>query len=109
MCFILQSKSLRYLDVAACRGVYLSEMHLPNLVTFIVSRSPLGMELSDGSFWQGRYTERPCIYDVLRMGTPLLKQLNDHILHSDWNYTIYPELDQELRTVCSCAIHRPMS
>ena len=106
-CGIFQSKSLQHLDVASCRGVYLSEMLLPNLTTFIVSRNPLGVELSDGSFWQGRYTDRPCIYDVLRSGALRLSRLNDHALQSDWCDNVYGELDQILRSVCSCYNHRP--
>ena len=103
-----QSRSLRHLDISACRGVYLSEMQLPKLESFCVSRSPLGTDLFDVDFIQDKFDDRPCIYQVLCTGAPQLKYLNDHKLSPDWYLgIIYDELEQVLRGVCSCYAHRP--
>jgi hypothetical protein len=105
--YSIQSKMLQYLDISSCRGVFLSKMQLPSLRTFRVSCNPLSVEFAESPFWQDRFAERPCVYDVIRDGGPRLEYLNDHKLSSDWSVCLYPELDHLLGTICSCHLHRP--
>ena len=97
----MTSQNLTYLDVSQCRGFYLDSVNLPNVTVFKMNRYP----------WNGHLVcpdrvNIRCVYDVLCTGTPSLKQLNEHTLHSDWKYCVYPELETVLRAVCSCQKHK---
>ena len=99
--FRISSPRLRYLDVSQCRGFYLKELSAANLHVFKVARHP----------WNGPLTCAdslyiPCLYDVLRLGTPRLRQLNEHTLQPDWHVDTYPELEVVLKAVCSCRRHK---
>ena len=99
----MQSTTIEYLDISTCRGLYLNRMLLPNLRTFKVSRYPRTFEISLGD---GINVDTPCMYGVLCHGTPKLEWLNEHRLLPGWKVDIYPELEQVLKTVCSCAAHK---
>jgi len=105
--FRLQSRTLEHLDVTLCRGLFISEMSLPSLLTFKVSRSPFCQVL--GASLRFGLADTPCIYEILSAGAPQLVQLNSHVLHADWRSSSYPELELELSNVCSCAVHKPVA
>ena len=99
--YSMKSAHLEYLDISQSRGFYISELTMPALKIFKVSRHP----------WNGPLTcaysiHIPCLLDVLRNGAPCLEQLNEHTLQPEWKTTGYPELDTVLNATCSCRKHR---
>jgi len=104
---LLQSSTLEYLDVSACRGIFISEMTLPNLVTYHMARSPL-IQTFDSQVWVNAPKDTPCVYDVLRQGAPRLRQLNTHPMQPDWyeNASDDDDLQQVLASICSCSEHK---
>ena len=101
--FQLRSSSLRHLDVAGCRGFYLTEVDAPNLEVYKASRhSCYGPIVS-----ADQCADVPCIFRVIRDGTPRLQHLNGLHLKQKWREGGYPELDVILQSTCSCALHVP--
>jgi len=94
--------------MSACRGVFINEMALPNLITYRMSRSPL-IQTLDGSVWVSGPKDTPCVYDILRDGAPRLRQLNSHQMQADWCEAASDDdgLQQLLGTICSCTEHKP--
>lgn len=106
----LASPTLTYLDVSACRGVYLSVLALPRLRVIRVARHPMTFNIggtSEGGWGVGGAGGvAPCMHAVLCAGTPSLERINDHVLRSDWMVEVYPELEAVLSAVCSCQQHK---
>ena len=93
--------------MSACRGIFISEMSLPNLVTYHMARSPL-IQTFDGGVWVNAPKDTPCVSDVVRHGAPRLHQLNAYRLQSDWceNASDDEGFQQVLATICSCTEHK---
>ena len=98
--FNIKSDSLRYFDVSASHGFYVKAMYTPQLEVFKVSRNPLS-----APFVTPDNVSNPCVYDVIRIGCPALRQINEHVLRIDWRCAPYDELQIVLRSVCSCREH----
>ncbi|XP_061165390.1 uncharacterized protein LOC133174303 isoform X2 [Saccostrea echinata] len=101
MKYDLSSESLEFLDVSQSRGFYLRSLNMPRLKRFRVARHP----------WNGPVVcptrlNMPCLYDVLRHGTPNLMKLNEHYLEDDWKDACYPRLEEVFKSVCSCRRHK---
>lgn len=103
--FTLQSRSLRHLDIAQCHGFYVGQASLPQLTSLVAvvqpSHGPLGAVPTN----RGHVTTIPCIYDILRRGTPNLRRLNGHNLRRDWSEAYTDDLDTVLRDICACEAH----
>ncbi|XP_077983324.1 uncharacterized protein LOC144438164 [Glandiceps talaboti] len=97
----LKSPSLKYLDIATCKGFFLGSVNFPKLQVLIVARLPW-----TGPLLPASALEIPCLYDVLSEGAPQLEKINDHVLHQDWRVTCYPELDTQLKHTCYCNKHK---
>ena len=107
---LLQSSTLEFLDVSACRGIFISEMSLPNLVTYHMARSPLTQTLDSG-VWVSGLKDTPCVYDIVRLGAPRLRQLNSHRLQPDWCESAFDDdgFQQVLASICSCTEHKAVA
>jgi len=103
----LQSSSLEFLDVSACRGIFVSAMALPRLVDYRMARSPL-IQTVDSAVWANAPNDTPCVYDVVRHGAPSLLQLSGHRVRWDWrdNPSDDDGLQQVLASICSCTEHK---
>lgn len=99
--YTVSSKSLVYLDISQSRGFYLRKLDMPKLETFRVLRHPW-----NGPFVTSDKVNIPCLYKVLVSGAPNLVKINDHYLEEGWKEFCYPRLDEVLRTVCSCRLHK---
>jgi len=99
--FHFHSDQLEFLDVSKCRGFYIEDADLPNLVEFHVSICPM-----NGPLVSGEGIDMVCVYNVLKAGAPSLCRLNEHVLKADWHNTVYDELDVVLKSVCACAKHQ---
>lgn len=93
--------------MSACRGVFISEMLLLNLVKYQMARSPL-IQTLDGGVWVSGLKDTPCVGDILRHGAPRLRQLNSHNMQLDWckNASDDDGFEQVLANICSCAEHK---
>lgn len=99
--YTVASKSLVYFDISQSRGFYLRKLDMPKLETFRVLRHPW-----NGPFVTSDRVNIPCLYTVLVLGAPSLVKVNDHYLEQGWRDFCYPRLDEVLRTVCSCRLHK---
>jgi len=106
----MQSSTLEFLDVSACRGIFISEMTLPNLVTYRMARSPL-IHTLDGGIWVSGLRDTPCVYDIIRHGAPRLSWLNSHCMRPDWctSASDDDEFQQLLASICSCTEHNAVT
>jgi len=104
---LLQSSTLEFLDVSACRGIFISEMSLPSLVTYHMARSPL-IQTFDGGVWVSAPKDTPCVYDVVRHGASQLHQLNEYQMQPDWCENAFDDdgFQELLATICSCTKHK---
>lgn len=104
--FRLRSDSLEFVDLSECRGVAISEMHLPQARVLYISRrpwsGPLAMLNNTG---MSAVPPPPCLYRLLVSGAPSLMQLNEHVLQNNWQSEVYDELDEILKSVCPCELH----
>jgi len=107
---LLQSSTLELLDVSACRGIFISQMSLPSLVTYRMARSPL-IQTLDSGVWVSGLKDTPCVWDVLRHGAPRLRHLNSHHMVADWreNVSDDDDLQQVLASICSCTEHKTLA
>ncbi|KAH3713463.1 uncharacterized protein LOC127857777 [Dreissena polymorpha] len=99
--FSLVSKSIEYLDISQSRGFYLNAVHFPKLKVFRVARHPW-----NGPLVLADRINVPCIYDVLAEGAPNLERLNEHYLEPTWRECKYKQLEEVLKSVCSCRRHK---
>ncbi|KAL3866123.1 hypothetical protein ACJMK2_043454 [Sinanodonta woodiana] len=99
--FSITSKSLEYLDITQCRGFYIEHLNTPHLTQFRVARHPW-----NGPLVIAEQLNIPCLHDILLEGAPDLVKLNDHDLKSNWMEIKYSQLQEILKGVCSCRMHK---
>ena len=98
----LKSSSLTFLDISPSRGLYLQKVFLPKLKHLKVSQHPL--------FPPFYKMENPfhlaCLHSALSKGAPNLLSLNNVTLTPDWREHPNEELEEMLKEVCCCHLHR---
>ncbi|XP_061629761.1 uncharacterized protein si:dkey-12e7.1 [Phyllopteryx taeniolatus] len=102
--YSLESLSLEFLDVSPSRGLVFSCLKLPALREFRAKKTVRGIILDRRTTLriQSRW---PCLYHVLREGTPRLQALNNERLLPTWREKSYAELSAILEVSCYCVQH----
>ncbi|XP_034033065.1 uncharacterized protein si:dkey-12e7.1 [Thalassophryne amazonica] len=102
--YTLESDSLEFLDVSASRGLVFSSLKLPALRELRAKKIVCGITLDRRTRLriQGRW---PCLYHVLREGTPKLQAFNHERLLPTWREQSYRELSAILEQSCYCVQH----
>nr|XP_057942305.1 uncharacterized protein si:dkey-12e7.1 [Doryrhamphus excisus] len=102
--YTLESLSLEFLDVSQSRGLVFSCLKLPTLRELRAKKIVRGITLDRRTRLriQSRW---PCMYHVLREGTPRLQALNNERLLPTWREKIYGELSVILEQSCYCVQH----
>lgn len=102
--YTLESTSLEFLDVSPSRGLVFSGLKLPLLREFRAKKIVRGITLDRRTRLriQSRW---PCLYHVLREGTPKLQALNNERLLPNWRDHTYVELSAILAQSCYCVQH----
>lgn len=102
--YILESLSLEFLDVSLSRGLVFSSLKLPALRELRAKKIVRGITLDRRT--RIRIQSRwPCLYQVLRDGTPRLQVLNNERLLPNWKEQTYDELTSILQQSCYCLQH----
>lgn len=104
MKYKLTSKTLRYLDMSQCRGLYLSQVDLPALQVFITERRP----------WNGPMTfvtqmsRAPinCLRDIMLSGARHLVRINDTRLEGDDSLMVSEHMSELWKRICPCRQHK---
>lgn len=102
--YTLESLSLEYLDVSPSRGLVFSCLKLPALREFRAKKIVRGITLDRRTRLQIQ-SHWPCLYHVLREGTPKLQALNNERLVPTWREQCYKELSAILEQSCYCVDH----
>ena len=97
----VKHRVLKHLDISQCLGLYMYTINLPELRELKMSRG----QWSVGPFLSSPQVV-PCMHKVLAEGAPNLERLNEHLLKDGWQYAVYPELENLLKTICSCPLHK---
>ncbi|XP_029552227.1 uncharacterized protein si:dkey-12e7.1 [Salmo trutta] len=102
--YTLESMSLEFLDVSPSRGLVFSSLNLPALRELRAKKIVRGITLDRRTRLriQSRW---PCLYQVLREGTPRLQALNNERLLPGWREQNYRELSSILQQSCYCLQH----
>lgn len=102
--YTLESQSLEYLDVSPSRGLVFSHLKLPALRELQAKKIARSIILDRRTRLriQSRW---PCLYHVLREGTPKLQALNNERLLPTWREENYRELSSILEQSCYCVHH----
>ncbi|XP_066558039.1 uncharacterized protein LOC136748311 [Amia ocellicauda] len=102
--YTLESLTLEFLDVSQSRGLVFSRLNLPALREFRAKKIVRGITLDRRTRLriQSRW---PCLYHVLREGTPKLQTLNSERLLPNWKEQSYQELTSILQQSCYCVLH----
>ncbi|XP_074533041.1 uncharacterized protein LOC141796053 [Halichoeres trimaculatus] len=102
--YTLESQSLEFLDVSPSRGLVFSCLKLPALRELRAKKIVRGITLDKKTRLriQSRW---PCLYHVLREGTPKLQALNNERLLPTWRERSYGELNAILGHSCYCVQH----
>lgn len=102
--YTLESQSLEFLDVSPSRGLVFSCLRLPALRELRAKKIVRGITLDRRTRLriQSRW---PCLYCVLREGTPKLQALNNERLLPTWREDGYGELSAILEQSCYCVQH----
>lgn len=102
--YSLESSSLEFLDVSPSRGLVFSRLRLPALRELRAKKIVRGITLDRRTRLriQSRW---PCLYQVLRDGTPRLQVLNNERLGAGWRDQTYGDLDSILDQSCYCIQH----
>ncbi|CAL1595218.1 unnamed protein product [Knipowitschia caucasica] len=102
--YTLESKSIEFLDVSPSRGLVFSGLKLPALRELRAKKIVRGITLDRRTRLriQSRW---PCLYHVLREGTPKLQTLNHERLHPTWREKLYGEMSAILHESCYCVQH----
>lgn len=102
--YTLESKSIEFLDVSPSRGLVFSCLNLPALRELRAKKIVRGITLDRRTRLriQSRW---PCLYHVLREGTPKLQTLNNERLLSSWRDQLYGEMSAILDQACYCVQH----
>jgi len=103
--FRLHSRSLRHLDIAQCRGFYLGHIDLPRLTSLVAAVQPSHGPLGAVTTHHTHMSTIPCIYDILRHGSPALRHLNGYSLRPDWSDIYTDDLHSVLQDICACMAH----
>lgn len=102
--YTLESQSLEFLDVSPSRGLVFSCLKLPALRELRAKKIVLRVTLDRRT--RTRIQSRwPCLYHVLREGTPRLQALNNERLLPTWREKSYGELTAILEQSCYCVQH----
>ncbi|KAK2841822.1 hypothetical protein Q5P01_012022 [Channa striata] len=102
--YTLESQSLEFLDVSPSRGLVFSCLKLPALRELRAKKIVRGITL-DRRTRLGIQSRWPCLYHVLREGTPKLQALNNERLLPIWREETYAELSAILGQSCYCVQH----
>ncbi|XP_004086266.1 uncharacterized protein LOC101160391 [Oryzias latipes] len=102
--YTLESQSLEFLDVSPSRGLVFSCLNLPALREFRAKKIVRGITLDKRTRLQIQ-SRWPCLYQVLREGTPKLQALNNERLLPTWREQSYRELKALLEQSCYCVQH----
>ncbi|KAF3854223.1 hypothetical protein F7725_022278 [Dissostichus mawsoni] len=99
--YTLESQSLEFLDVSPSRGLVFSCLKLPALRELRAKKIVRGITLDRRTRLriQSRW---PCLYHVLREGTPRLQALNNERLLPTWREERYGEMSAILEQSCYC-------
>lgn len=102
--YTLESKSIEFLDVSPSRGLVFSCLDLPALRELRAKKIVRGITLDRRTRLriQSRW---PCLYHVLREGTPKLQTLNNERLLPSWRERMYGEMSAILDQSCYCVQH----
>uniref|UniRef100_A0A3Q3XMU3 F-box domain-containing protein n=1 Tax=Mola mola TaxID=94237 RepID=A0A3Q3XMU3_MOLML len=102
--YTMESQSLEYLDVSPSRGLVFSRLKLPALRELQAKKIVRSITLNRRTRLriQSRW---PCLYHVLREGTPKLQALNNERLLPTWREKSYRELTAVLEQSCYCVKH----
>ncbi|TNN30685.1 hypothetical protein EYF80_059164 [Liparis tanakae] len=102
--YTLESQSLEFLDVSSSRGLVFSCLRLPALRELRAKKIVRGITLDRRTRLrvQSRW---PCLYRVLREGTPRLQVLNHERLLPTWREAGCGELSAILEQACYCVQH----
>lgn len=102
--YTLESQSLEFLDVSPSRGLVFSCLRLPALRELRAKKIVRGITLDRRTRLriQSRW---PCLYRVLREGTPRLQVLNNERLLPTWSEAGCGELSAILEQACYCVQH----
>lgn len=102
--YTLESQSLEFLDVSPSRGLVFSRLKLPALRELQAKKIVRSITLDRRTRLriQSRW---PCLYHVLREGTPKLQALNNERLLPTWREESYGELSAILEQSCYCVQH----
>lgn len=102
--YTLESQSLEFLDVSPSRGLVFSCLKLPALRELRAKKIVRGITLDRRTRLriQSRW---PCLYHVLREGTPRLQALNNERLLPKWREERYGEMSAILEQSCYCVQH----
>ncbi|XP_020790945.1 uncharacterized protein si:dkey-12e7.1 [Boleophthalmus pectinirostris] len=102
--YTLESKSIEFLDVSPSRGLVFSCLNLPALRELRAKKIVRGITLDRRTRLriQSRW---PCLYHVLREGTPKLQTLNNERLLPAWREQMYGEMSAILDQSCYCVQH----
>ncbi|KAL6107371.1 uncharacterized protein ACO6RY_11027 [Pungitius sinensis] len=103
--YTLESPSLEFLDVSPSRGLVFSCLQLPALRELRATKIIRGITLDRRTRLriQSRW---PCLYRVLREGTPKLQALNSERLLPTWREDGDGELSAILEQSCYCIQHQ---
>ncbi|TSS72690.1 Rabphilin-3A [Bagarius yarrelli] len=102
--YTLESLSLEFLDVSLSRGLVFSCLRLPALRELRAKKIVRGITLDRRTRLQIQ-SRWPCLYQVLREGTPKLQVLNNERLLPNWKEQTYDELTSILQQSCYCLQH----
>lgn len=102
--YTLESQSLEFLDVSPSKGLVFNCLKLPALRELRAKKIIRGITLDRRTRLriQSRW---PCLYHVLREGTPKLQALNNERLLPTWREESYGELNAILGQSCYCIQH----
>lgn len=103
--FRIAARTLEYLNLTGCAGLSIYEVNLPNLKELWVNLITGHVLIANGFC----NTSMPCLYHILRVGTPKLHCINGHSLHKDWCTNRNNELESILMKSCPCVIHKSVS
>ncbi|XP_028679714.1 uncharacterized protein si:dkey-12e7.1 [Erpetoichthys calabaricus] len=102
--YSIESHSLEFLDVSQSRGLVFSCLKLPVLREFHAKKIVRGITL-DRKTRLNIQSQWPCLYQLLRAGTPQLKVFNREHLLPSWKEKDYRELTVVLEQSCYCLRH----
>lgn len=102
--YTLESQSLEYLDVSPSRGLVFSCLKLPALREFQAKKIARSI-IVDRRTRLRIQSRWPCLYRVLREGTPKLQAFNNERLLPTWREEGYRDLTAILKETCYCVQH----